>query len=267
MIIENDCQAKNILFSINYYVFSGYLFDFKNNDGKYRDITFDKIYNIYQCDKRLKSIILYAIEIIEHNLKTKISYFMATALNPLAYTDSRYFVNENEHKKMLSHFERNVNQNNRIPFVKHHIIKYDGNFPIWVAIELFTFGMIWNLYKNLQRSYKKGIATYFNTGVIQLESWIECVSYLRNLSAHNMRLYNFNIQKTPKKGKKNFSDFIHSYKVYDILYVMQFLVPDKSEWNNYILQNIEDLLNEYSEYIDISCYGFKQNWRTTLTKK
>ena len=104
LTINNDNIAKNILFSVNYYVLSGYLFSFKNADGSYDNIDFNKLHKIYQCDKRLKSIILYAIEIIEHNLKTKAAYYMATKTSPLSYMHYAYFVNKEEHEKMLRHF-------------------------------------------------------------------------------------------------------------------------------------------------------------------
>ena len=114
LTINNDNIAKNILFSVNYYVLSGYLFSFKNADGSYDNIDFNKLHKIYQCDKRLKSIILYAIEIIEHNLKTKAAYYMATKTSPLSYMHYAYFVNKEEHEKMLRHFTYNVHNNNRI---------------------------------------------------------------------------------------------------------------------------------------------------------
>ena len=264
LTINNDNIAKNILFSVNYYVLSGYLFSFKNADGSYDNIDFNKLHKIYQCDKRLKSIILYAIEIIDHNLKTKAAYYMATKTSPLSYMHYAYFVNKEEHEKMLRHFTYNVHNNNRIPFVQHHITKYNGDFPIWVAMELFTLGMFWNFYSNLKTPYKKAIAQYYDTGIVQLQSWIECISYIRNLSAHNMRLYNFNTQKTPKHCKRHFHDFTQSNKIYDIVYVMQVLVPDEKEWNNYILPNLKSIFDEYEPFVKLSDYGFPDNWEKAL---
>ncbi len=264
LLVSDEQRAKDILFSINYYVFSGYLFDFKNSEGKCINVDFDKVYNIYQCDKRIKSILLYAIEIIEHNLKTKLAYTLAHTAGSLSYLDKQYFVNVYEHNKMLDKFEKSVNNNNGVPFVKHHIVKYDGLFPVWVAVELFTLGMVWNCFKNLKTPYRKNIAKHFNTGITQLESWIECTSYIRNLAAHNMRLYNYNIQKTPKHAKKKFDNFTQSNKIYDIVYIMKFLMPDNKEWNNFILPTIASIFEEYKEYINLSCYGFPQNWDSAL---
>lgn len=262
--IENREKAEEILLSINYYTFSGYLFNFKNNRGTYDNVSFNKVYNIYLCDKRLKSIILYAIEDIEHNVKTKMAYSMAHANGPLGYIDSRNFVNEQEHDLMMKHFKKNVYRNKKLPFVIHHVTHYGGSFPVWVAFELFTLGMTWNCYKNLKTPLRKSIARYFNTGINQLESWIECVSYIRNLSAHNMRLYNFNTQKSPKSCNKNFKDFQHSYKIYDIIYIMKFLFSKKDEWNNYVLPAIDSIFEQYSEFISLDSYGFPHDWYSSL---
>ena len=112
-----------------------------------------------------------------------------------SYLNKDIFVDEEEHQKLLQKFGQAINRNSKIPFVKHHIKKYDRRFPIWVAIEIFTLGMVWNCYKNLKTPLKKKIASKFNIGSVYLESWIECISYLRNVCAHYMRLYRFKVQK------------------------------------------------------------------------
>lgn len=266
IIIDDYDFAYQTLFSVNYYTLSGYLVHLENSDGKYDDISFDKIYNIYKCDQKLRSILLYAIESVERNIKTKLAYTLSHSISPMGYLDSNNFIDKAEHEKLLHRFEHNVNLNNRIPFVKHHIVNYSGAFPIWAAIELFTLGMLWNCYKNLKTVYKKEIAQSFQTGVRQLESWIECVSYIRNFAAHNMRLYNFNIQKTPKYCKKNFKDFEYSNKLYDIVYIMKFLVADNSEWNEYILPQIENIFKKYGCCTVPSAYGFPSDWLQSLKK-
>ena len=264
LIIEDEKSAKEILFSINYYNFSGYLFDYRKQDGTYSDVSFEKVYKIYKCDERIKSLLLYAIELIEHNLRTKLSYRIAHLTSPSGYCDSCNFNDIINHKKLMQKFDKAVIRNKNLPFVKHHLIKYNGFFPVWVAVELFSLGMILNCYKNLKTPIRKAIAKDFNTGVNQLSNWIECTSYLRNLSAHYMRLYNFNIQKTPMRCKKNSPNFVNTYKLYDIIYIMRFLIPDKKEWNNYILPGIEHIFTEYNDAISISAYGFPDNWQSDL---
>ena len=72
LLIENEYEAKNFLKHVNYYTLSGYLYAFKEGENFKRGITMSKIEFIYQCDKRFKNIILYAIDEAEQNLKTKV---------------------------------------------------------------------------------------------------------------------------------------------------------------------------------------------------
>lgn len=261
LFIENEELAKKVLSSINYYNFTGYFYTYKDKEGKYNNITFNDAYKIYLCDKRIRAIILYAIEIVEHNLKTKISYTMAHSLGELSYLDKENFINEEEHKRLIEHFNQAVQRNHKIPFVKHHLNKYEGRFPIWVAVELFTLGMVWNCFRYLQTPIKKKIAAEFNVGAIYLESWIECISYLRNMCAHYMRLYRFNIQKTPKRSK-NHNVHIATNRIYDIVNIIRFLMPETGEWDNYIAPTFKQIFDEYSDVINPKDYGFPVDWES-----
>lgn len=51
-----------------------------------------------------------------------------------------------DHSKLINTFYGEVSRNKSKPFVKHHIEKYDEQFPVWVAVELFTFGNVSILY-------------------------------------------------------------------------------------------------------------------------
>ena len=98
LLVESDANALKVLESINYYTFTGYLYEYKNKDGNYAGITFEKAHRIYQCDMRIRSVILYAIESAERNLKTKISYYLAHNYGPLSYESPNLFKDKEKHK-------------------------------------------------------------------------------------------------------------------------------------------------------------------------
>ena len=56
--------------------------------------------------------------------------------------------------------------NKHLPFVKHHIEKYDGKFPIWVAVELFSFGQLSYLYSIMKSKDKKSVAKQYECSPI-----------------------------------------------------------------------------------------------------
>lgn len=266
VIVADEEQAKLFLSNVSYYTLKGYLFNFRSSETENAYIpglTFEKVYNIYQCDKRVKNILMYAIEIIEHSLKTKIAYILAHAAGEQSHLDPNNFKNEQTHQRFVKELEKVVQYNQKIPFVKHHIEKYKGNFPIWVASELFTLGMIQKFYNNLITPFQKAVAKEYGFSVLHMKSWIKSVAYLRNLAAHYMRLYKFSIQQTPKTFRE--SKFTTpSYKIFDIIFIMQFLIMDKNEWNYYILPTFEQIFDRFSDDISLSDYGFAENWKELL---
>lgn len=266
LLIPDIEKAKQVLASVNYYSFSGYLFTHQDTDGNYSNISFDDIYDIYLCDKRIKSVLMYAIELVEHNLKTKLAYVLAHELGSMSYMDKNNFTNDSEHNILIKKFNSAVKNNQNLLFVKHHLKEYNTQFPIWVAVELFTLGMVWNCYKTLKTPIKKKIAHEFNIGTVYLESWIECVAYLRNMSAHYMRLYRTNIQKTPKKSKDH-NNCDASNRIFDIIYIMKFLSPQTTEWNNYIIPSFAQIFSEYATVINLSDYGFPNDWEQILKRR
>lgn len=80
--------------------------------------------------------------------------------------------------------------NNKALFVKYHVTKYNGEFPIWVIAELFTLGMISPFYADMTTADKKELAkSLYGTTPKYLVSWLRCVTDLRNICAHYGRLY------------------------------------------------------------------------------
>ena len=266
LLIENEAVARRFLQHINYYTLSGYLYAFKDGENFIKGTTMKKIQAIYQCDKRFKNIILYSLDEVEQNLKTKIAYTLAHKVGALCHEEPSNFKDAELFSKFQARFQNAVDNNHKIPFVKHHLTKYDGHFPIWVAVNLFTLGTLEHFFENLQTQYQKYIVKDFNLSVPIFSSWIHSISYLRNMAAHYMRLYDFKIQLTPLRDKtlKKFPK--PTYRVFDIIYIMKYLYPNRDEWLYFILPSIEQTFEEYQEYIDIHSYGFSDNWKDLLKK-
>ena len=268
LIIADENLAKNTLGRLNYYTFTGYLHDYKIDSENYRPgITFEKILDIYQCDKRLEIILLYAIDEIEHNLKTKVSHIFAIEIGVTEYLNAEHFKNAGRHSDFCGLFYDAVNKNQHLPFVRHHLKEYGSKFPIWVATELFTLGMLKNFYTNLNTPTQKLIAKEFNTGVNLLSSWMENLTILRNNCAHYVRLYNQNVEKTPLMDKTEKNLFPVSHKVFDTIYIMKKIILNHNDWNNYVIPNIESIFEKYKDSVNPEGYGFPNNWTELLRIK
>lgn len=262
--VADEDKAIAFLSTYNYYSITGYLHNFKIGDEKYIEgISFDRIQNIMEFDRRLRGILMYAIETVEHSLKTKIAYCFAHNFDSISYAksdlDCKIFKNSAKHNLFLKHLNKAFENNNNLPFIKHHNKEYGNQIPIWVGVEIFTMGMAYHFLANLQTSIQKEIAREFGIGVNHLLSWVEYITYVRNLCAHHMRLYNSGLQKDPVKLKSD-PEFQAVKKIFDVLLVLKHLIQDKAEWNDYIVTNIRALIRNYADYIEIDAIGFPENW-------
>lgn len=132
------CMAK--LHVVNYYRLSAYFLPFKNRDDKYiPGTTFSKIFAIYEFDRELRNLLFSAIEEIEVFWKCQLSYFHSHKYGSLGYLDKNNFSDKHNQPKFLKLLDKELENHKKSLFVKHHFEKYDGNFPLWVISELFTF--------------------------------------------------------------------------------------------------------------------------------
>lgn len=200
----------------------------------------------------------------EEKLKTRIAYNIAIAHSddPLIYTDVNYFKNVNDHSRFMADFQSNVRNNREVPFVKHHIQKYRSQFPIWVAVNLFTLGNLKYLYKNIPSRDRKNISREFNVSPKTLDSWIDTLRILRNKLAHNMRLYETTFQKTPKL-EKHHSIRITNNRLFANFVLLKYLLDDSEVWQSAIV-NLDKIFVKYQDSIELSSIGFPKDWKTIL---
>lgn len=271
LIISDKQKAEQLLYHVNYYRLSGYLHGFKQADGiNYLPGTsLEQIKMLYDFDRKFTRILMFAMEDIEETLKTRLSYSLTSAFpeNPLIYLDRSIYRNQADFLRFSSLFYHEFKNNRNLPFIKHHIEAYDGNLPMWVAVEILTMGNLSALYKNLKAPYQKALARSYHTGPVQLESWIENIAFTRNHLAHYMRIYDFNFGRTPVQCNQHHQYKKTSERIFDQIYIMSFLYSTPAEWNQYVLPEISNLIKNYSEYIRLSAIGFPDDWFHILTLK
>ncbi len=266
LTIEDRNNAIISLSSINYYNLTGYLYPFKDKNGEYRPgTTFEQGVALYKFDQELCSIIMYFLTEIEQTLKTKIAYISAFDFpeDPYFYTKEINFENPSEHKRFISDFKKAVINNKDAKFVKHHVTNYDGKFPIWVAIQLFTLGNIKHFYKNLPHRTRKGISQVFDVPHSTLDNWIENLRITRNLTAHNMRIYGNTFSNSPRLSGK-IKNVNNTNRVFAQILLFKILIQDKVSWTERIVQ-LNQLIAKNSKYINIKEIGFPDDWFEILT--
>ena len=266
LIIENRDRAIETLRNVNYYTLTGYLFPFKKSNIYQKGTSMNLAIRLYHFDNEIRNVLTALMVEAEEKLKTRIAYNIAIAHSddPLIYTDVNYFKNANDYSHFMADFQSNVRNNREVPFVKHHIQKYRSQFPIWVAVNLFTLGNLKYLYKNIPSRDRKNISREFNVSPKTLDSWIDTLRILRNKLAHNMRLYETTFQKTPKL-EKHHSIRITNNRLFANFVLLKYLLDDSEVWQSAIV-NLNKIFVKYQDSIELSSIGFSENWKGILEK-
>jgi len=264
LYIEDSEKAENTLRNISYYRLSAYGLTLKDHKDQYKDgVTFEQLLSLYEFDKRLRLLLIGALETIEIAFRTHISYETAHKFGPLGYKDKENFIKEKFHTKSLEELDVLLSKSRKGElFIQHHYKKYNGNIPIWVAVEITSFGFLSKFYRNLKKDLKKHIAdVYYKVPFIYLESWLQTLSNVRNICAHYGRLYNKKLTFEPKLFKEEARHFKNDY-IFAAIYIIQRLLT-KTEGNRF-LTDLEALISEYEENIEFCRIGFPQNWKLLL---
>ncbi|MCL2593732.1 MAG: Abi family protein [Defluviitaleaceae bacterium] len=262
IIIDNEDMCLDYLSSLNYYRLSGYLLPFKIKNDEYIPTTFYKICSIYEFDRRLRILLLEALEELELYLRTKLAYNHSHKYGALGYLEEKNFSSRHNHKKFIDSINKAIDKNKKTIFIKHHIESKDNNLPLWVLIEILSFGSLSLLFSDLKEKDQKAIDNIgFKVGYEQLASWLHCLTMLRNRCAHYARLYYHNFDKTPKNdlNKTKIGNTLFGY-----IYILKQCYPDKKKWNTKFLETMVTLLKHYEDYIHLEHIGFPLNWEASL---
>jgi abortive infection bacteriophage resistance protein len=93
LIIPNEDKAINMLKRVNYYRLSAYALTLKKSDKFFDGVTIDNVYALYEFDRRLRALIMGALENIEVAFRTHIAYLLAHKYGPIGYLNADNFNN------------------------------------------------------------------------------------------------------------------------------------------------------------------------------
>lgn len=282
LYVEDKADLVSFLQKKNYYYVSGYLFSYRCKDkDEYEDdkdpdgiLRFKKIKSIMQLDELLRVIFTYPVEIIERDFKTKLAYYSSEPDDygdksqreslPLWYIDKSRFLKPETFDRFYETLNKEKSSKKSLPFVKHYCENYGGDMPIWVAVEILTFGALFTLFKNMPVNKRRKISNSYGCRLDQLESWIGAMISFRNLLAHDYRLYKHGVVRVPMQ-KDMFK--ISTHKIFDYLLVCRHLIRDKALWNEFVVGNINDFIRSYADISFGEAYGFHDNWQDYLRIK
>lgn len=95
-------RALRWLTSVNYYRLSAYFLPFKIGDGFRPGTDFNDIAGLYIFDRKLRLLMLDAIERVEVAIRTAVTYEIAHAYGRFGHTISANFLPTFEHERFMS---------------------------------------------------------------------------------------------------------------------------------------------------------------------
>ena len=276
LLITDDADALEILKKVNYYRLSAYgigLFQ-ENDKEKYVDGTsLEHLYRLHEFDSVFRNKLIHVIEQIEIQLRAQLSNFIALKYGPEGYVDETHFEykklknGKSVHAMLMENFLKEQERQKNVPFVKHHMNKYDGHFPMWAAVELFTFGNLSSLYSIMVLDDRKEIARLYNTDPKYLGSWILALVELRNICAHYGRLYNMPLKQTPRLYSEHQKYRVGTLnKIFPALLSIKRMLNSDERWYSFEIQ-LEKLIDNYSDILQLPCMGFPEEWKDVLSRK
>lgn len=272
LTIGDEDRARVILSRVNYYRLSAYGIGLKcpDNHEKYLPgISLERIYRLYRFDCALRSLLIPVIEEIEIELRTRIAYQLAMRYGAEGYRDEQHFRvvhmrdGETVHYSTMRKLEDEIRRQHNLPCVKHHQEKYGGHFPIWAAVELFSFGMLSSLYSIMKWEDQKAVAKTFGVDAPHLNGWIQALTEIRNICAHYGRIYNMPLKQAPSLYREH-EDY-RGNRLFPRILVMGRLLKGHSIWNTFCT-SLAGLLEEYSE-VNLGLIGFPNDWQKILEEQ
>ncbi|MBO5173884.1 MAG: Abi family protein [Eubacterium sp.] len=268
LIIEDDEYARKILNDISYFrLIKAYSLNLKKKNGRYIEGTkFSEIVDLYLFNANFRQLIFPEIEKIEINIRCRVANYFSEHYGNFGYLESKNFSVEEYHVQFLKDIKEEVRRNSKAPFVRNFRENYEGGYlPIYALMEVFSFGTLSKFFKNMHNADKKEIAKTFKVGYTYIESWLECISYVRNICAHYGRLYNAKLSKIPMMYKEYLRAGIENNRIYAVLLCMKYMLSNDDRWNQFV-DNMELLFEKY-ENVKISTMGFPENWKELLVTR
>ena len=163
-------------------------------------------------------------------------------------------------------------------FIKHNFDNHDGEVPVWAAVEVLSFGTLSKIIKNLKTGtgssysilsanyqYKSKKGNLVNPSQKMFASWIQGVSVLRNMCAHNSRIYNRTIHTTPEilDADKVTPLPVHN-GLYQILLAMKYLRSSDEEWTVFV-NAFDKLIQNNIGVISLTAMNLPTDWKAHLS--
>ena len=285
LVCEDRQRLEHYLSNIGYYRLSAYLLPFEQpstngNSRNHRFIpgtTFEQVLNLYVFDRKLRLLVMEAIERIEVAARTRWASAMALRHGSHAHMNADLFKDPWQHACDIARVAKELRDSNET-FVVHYRKKYEAPYlpPIWAVVETMTLGGLsrWIASTN-DNQVKLEVARMLGMPTIEiLEQVLHALTPMRNICAHHARLWNRRFILLLPNIKRLRGQFITetivtpagttqeplTREIYNFLVVIQNLMLKMSpttSWGERLTEHIQLLSPEQQ-----MAMGFPVDWKT-----
>lgn len=265
--------------AVNYYRLSGYLYPFRKPDNRFAEgTTLDIVWRHYTFDRRLRLLLIDAIERIEVAVRTRLVYQLAhyqleqepELKGAFCYLSSRYFPgfsSNAEYLKWRTGLAVETQRAKSEGFVQHFKEKYGDHhddLPIWEVCELMTFGAMFTMAKAVMPEVRESVAAEFGFPSEHFLSWLQALMILRNACAHHSRVWNRESGKPMMPHKNKFPLWRAEPRISNartgfmltICYHWLGKISTSSRWRERVIS----LFDEFPD-VPLEPMGLPENWR------
>ncbi|REH40027.1 abortive infection bacteriophage resistance protein [Paraperlucidibaca baekdonensis] len=301
LYIRDEARAADFLSAVSFFRLTPYMRPFQvvsYADHAFLPGTrFRQISQLYEFDRRLRLLLMDAIERTEVAIRSAISNYMGPAYGPHWYLNRSHFKDRYDHERLISTIEnaqqkalqdyrREVARIDRLTnadalrkealknrrahesYARHYALTYDSPelMPGWAMLEELTIGDLSHLYRGLAKDNdRKFIGQQLAAPSPLLDSWLHTLTVVRNICAHHARIWNRELAIKPVRPKQagfSWPDYLRGEnqhtRVAMVLAILQHFMRQVSPHTQWC-KCLADLFNEYIE-IDLQAMGIQDTW-------
>lgn len=300
--IHDEARAAHFLEAVSFFRLTPYMRPFQvpgHPDHVFLPGTgFRQLSQLYDFDRRLRLLLIDAVERVEVAIRSAISNHMCPLRGAHWYLQRSLFKNRYDHPRLLStiesaqhkalqDYQREIDRINRLvhtdeerkaelkqrraqeSYARHYALTYNQPtlMPGWAMLEELTLGELSHLYRGLARdSDRKAIGQFMAVPAPLLDSWMHTLTVVRNICAHHARLWNRELGIKPEQPQQlhfPWPAYLHRgsqhTRIGVVLAMLHHLMRQVSPHTRWHLRLVE-LLDEYPE-IPRQAMGLPSNWQ------
>ena len=276
MTIDSHDEAKLALTTIGYYRLKGYSFHCIDPATKkyIAGTTFSDVLKLYHFDSELSHLVFSYLSQIEVALRARLVNAFQITQDALIIHDPSVFKHKQLYWRNQGTIASEISRSNDI-FIEHNFNNHEGAIPLWASVEVMSFGTISKTIKNMKTGnhsafsvlvqnykFKNADGKEVNPSKDMFASWIQSASVMRNICAHNSRIYNRAISTRPQLISSDAIKPQPRYNgLYQIMLTMKYLRPTEESWTIF-MDDFKRLLNKYAGIYDINRMNFPSDWES-----